>query len=86
MPLFHYKAVSADGEALEGDMEARVQEGVIERLQAMGYIPIRVDEAKSDDRGERKSFDFLRSNRVNQAEVGVFTREIATLLYAGLPL
>jgi len=86
LPAFHYKAVSADGEALEGEMEARAQEGVVERLQAMGYIPIRVEETQADAAAENVSFAWLRSSKVSQAEVGVFTREIATLLHAGLPL
>lgn len=86
MPSFHYKAVSVDGEALEGEMEARAQAGVVERLQAMGYIPIRVEAAQSEAAADAASFAWLRSSRVNQAEVGVFTSEIATLLHAGLPL
>lgn len=86
MPEFHYKAVSADGVPLEGDMEARTQATVAERLQAMGYIPIRIEEAQSIAAANDTSFGWLRTNRVNQAEIGVFTREIATLLHAGLPL
>lgn len=86
MPSFHYKAVSATGEALEGEMEARAQAAVVERLQAMGYIPIRVEEAQSETDVETGSFSWLRSGLVNQSEVAVFTREIATLLHAGLPL
>lgn len=86
MPAFQYKAVSAGGEALEGEMEARGQDAVIERLQAMGYIPIRVEEAQEGGETEAVSFSWLRSKRVSQAEIGVFTREIATLLHAGLPL
>ena len=86
MPVFHYKAASADGEALEGDMEARAQAAVVERLQAMGYIPIQVEEARSDAAANNTSFGWLRSDRVSQAEIGVFTREIAILLHAGLPL
>lgn len=86
MPLFHYKAVGTDGVALEGDMEARNQAAVVERLQATGYIPIRVEEAQPTKSATGTSFGWARSSRVSQAEIGVFTREIATLLHAGLPL
>ncbi|MGC2459130.1 MAG: type II secretion system F family protein [Gallionellaceae bacterium] len=86
MQLYHYKAVGADGVALEGDMEARSQAAVVERLQATGYIPIRVEEAQPAKSAASTSFGWARSNRVSQAEIGVFTREIATLLHAGLPL
>ncbi len=86
MQLYHYKAVGADGVALEGDMEARNQAAVVERLQATGYIPIRVEETQPAKSAASTSFGWARSNRVSQAEIGVFTREIATLLHAGLPL
>jgi general secretion pathway protein F len=86
LPLYHYKAVDADGAALEGDMEARSQAAVVERLQATAYIPIRVEEARPTGSATGARFGWSRSNRVSQAEIGVFTREIATLLHAGLPL
>lgn len=86
MPVFHYKAVSADGATLEGDMEARAQATVVERLQAMGHIPIRIEEAQAEEAADNAAFAWFRSNRISQAEIGVFTREIATLLHAGLPL
>lgn len=86
MPVFHYRAVSANGEALEGEMEARAQGAAVDRLQAMGYIPLRVDEARSDDKGKAASFSLFRSSRIGPSEIGVFTRAIATLLQAGLPL
>ena len=44
MPLFSYKAVSAAGETQEGEMEGLAQAAIVERLQGMGLIPIRVDE------------------------------------------
>jgi general secretion pathway protein F len=86
LPVFLYKAISAEGVALEGEMEARAETAVVERLQGMGYIPIRVDAAQTENAPQSGSFGWLRSGRVNQAEIGVFTREIATLLHAGLPL
>ena len=86
MPVFQYNAVSADGEALEGEMEARTNEAVVDRLQAMGYIPIQVELAQLEQSAGNVSFGWLRSSRVSQAEIGVFTSEIATLLHAGLPL
>ena len=84
--MFQYNAVSADGEALEGEMEARSNEAVVDRLQAMGYIPIQVELAQLEKNAGNASFGWLRSSRVTQAEIGVFTSEIATLLHAGLPL
>lgn len=84
--MFQYNAVNPAGETLEGTMEARTDEAVISRLQAMGYIPIQVELASLKKSTQNISFEWLRPGRITQAEIGVFTSEIATLLQAGLPL
>ena len=91
MPLFQYKAVTATGEVQEGVLESASQPAAIERLQGMGLIPIRAAEANAgaaatapSARPARASLFAPRS--VTQDNVGVVTREIATLLKAGLPL
>lgn len=68
-------------------MEARGQAAVIDRLQTMGYIPIRAEEANAarvDGRSTRRLL--FRSGRVTQSQVAILTQELATLLRARLPL
>ena len=86
MPLFRYKAVTPTGEAQEGEMEGLAQYAVVERLQSMGLIPIRVDETVAQVAGLGIGQGLFRKNRVMQDDVAVFTQELATLLKAGLPL
>ena len=86
MPLFRYKAVSAAGETQEGEMEGLAQAVVVERLQALGLIPILVEETTARAGGANSAQGLFRKNRVSQDDVAVFTQEIATLLKAGLPL
>jgi general secretion pathway protein F len=91
VPLFQYKAVSSSGEVQEGVLDSPTQGAVIERLQGMGLIPIRTSEAVSAvsaQAGAAKTspFSLFAPRRVTQDNVAVFTREIATLLKAGLPL
>ena len=83
MPLYRYKAVNAGGEYLDGDMEAVGPEMVAQRLQGMGYIPLQVDETTAG--GGFMSFGRRRA-KIGQDDIAMFTREIATLLRAGLPL
>lgn len=87
MPLFRYKAVGADGKIAEGDLEARSQTAAIDRLQTMGYVPIRADEitaAQADKRSLRRPL--FGSRQITQSRVAVLTQELATLLRAKLPL
>ena len=43
MAQFHYKAASPAGEVSEGELEARDEAAALERLQALGLIPIRIE-------------------------------------------
>lgn len=80
--MFHYKAASADGQIVEGDMEAASRDALIKQLQAQGNIPIRA-EARSSTPGATPAG---RRGRVGQTELMVFTTELGTLLQAGLPV
>ena len=86
MPLYRYKAVAPAGDAQEGEMEGLGQSAVVERLQGMGLIPIRVEEAKPGAGAANAGKGLFRKAAITQADIGVFTQEIATLLRAGLPL
>lgn len=86
MPRYRYKAVTPSGEAQEGDMDGASQPAVVERLQGMGLIPIRVDESVTKVGNAGGVRGFFNRNHVSQDDVAVFTQEIATLLKAGLPL
>ena len=70
MPLFHYKAVSATGEMLEGEMTAPSESAVIERLHDMGHIPVRAESADRR-RGGFAGFGFSRGKRVSDTHVGL---------------
>jgi general secretion pathway protein F len=88
MPFYQYKAVTPAGEVQEGVLEASSTPAAVGRLQSMGLIPIRAEEAgvakAATAPGVRKPL-FARKS-INQDDVGIVTRELATLLKAGLPL
>ncbi len=84
MPHFSYQAVTESGEAVSGQMEAKSAEVVAEKLQEQGYMPILVEEG-----GAGAGQGWLASlgrSRVSAEDLGIFTRELAILLRAGLPL
>jgi general secretion pathway protein F len=89
MPVFQYKAVTPTGEVLEGAMDSATQKGVVERLRDMGYTPLRAVEAGTVETAvvtRRAAPHGLFRRGMTQEDVGVVTREVATLLNAGLPL
>lgn len=85
MALFRYKALSAAGESLDGQMEAANADEVIVRLQDQGYLP--VEALRADQAGEAVSlFSLGKKRELNAAQILQFTQQLATLLGAGQPL
>ena len=84
MPLYIYKAVNREGETVEEEREAPDEGALLLALQGDGLLPIRISPAKS------RPFAWLklgrRGARVSSKQVALFTRELLTLLEAGLPL
>jgi general secretion pathway protein F len=84
MPLYSYKAVNREGETVETEREAPDEAALIAFLQGQGMIPIRISAPGS------RPFAWLRLGKkrsgVGPKEVALFTRELLTLLQAGLPL
>lgn len=88
VPVFRYKATSLDGQLVEGEMEGEDRAAVIARIQASGRIPIRADPVAGSLLPRLGALPGLRRGgaRVGQRELVAFTRELASLLHAGLPL
>lgn len=84
MALYLYKAVSRDGESQESEREAADEGALVAALQAEGLIPIWV---RPVDAGGF-SLGLFRARRVRfgHKDISLFTRELLTLLQAGLPL
>jgi len=91
MAFYQYKAVSPAGEVQEGVLEASSSAAAVARVQSMGLIPIRAEEAGSGQgagaaRATARTPLFSRRGALRQQDIAEMTRELATLLRAGLPL
>lgn len=94
MPMFQYKAVSPAGEVKEGVLEGASHANVIAHLQSTGLIPIRAAEVTAGAMAANGPATaapstlatLARRGKVGQADLNLLTRELATLLRAGLPL
>ncbi|MGH7812186.1 MAG: type II secretion system F family protein [Candidatus Binatia bacterium] len=86
MAFFQYRAADQAGKVVEGVMEADLEQSVILRLREMGCIPLRI--AAPSDRALRsgRQAPLFARRKVSQQHLLQFTRELGTLLSAGLPL
>ncbi len=86
MPLFQYKAAREDGQVVEGRIEAPDRDNAARTLQGQGNIPIQIDEAGQQPAQFLRPAKRTGSRQVGNADIDLFTLELATLLRAGLPL
>ncbi len=85
MAQFRYQALSATGEALQGQMDAASAEEVIGRLQEAGHIP--VEARRADEVASGASWTALFQRKaLTPEQILQFTEQLATLLGAGQPL
>jgi general secretion pathway protein F len=84
MPSFQYRAVETDGSVVAGILVGDNREQIVARLQANGQIPIRVDQ--SIKQAKAWSLKPRQTKNVTQQQVADTTRDLSTLLRAGLPL
>ena len=85
MTQFRYRAVSAAGETLQGQMEAASLEEVVSRLQDQGHTPLDAQAAVSGAGGSGMAGWFKRGAFTGD-QLAQFTHQLATLLGAGQPL
>ena len=83
MPYFSYKAVTSDGEVIKGLLEEVSKEAAIEKIHGLGQVPIRITTTESAIQSSRL-FSFKK--RLSNEQIAIFTRELSSLLKAGMPL
>ena len=85
MPAFRFEAIDAAGKAQKGVLDADSARGARTNLRSQGLTPLVVEPAASRTRGERNQRLSL-GRRLSQREQAILTRQLASLLIAGLPL
>jgi type IV pilus assembly protein PilC len=88
MPKFSYTAVDARGKQANGFVDANDQNDAITQIRQLGFYPQRLDEAKDEDTGPttEKKVKIKKGGKVKSKILTIFTRQLATLIDAGLPL
>ena len=84
MPEYLYKATTLSGQTVEGSMEGKDEETIVQLLHQLGYIPIRILSPGEKGAGFRLSSFFPR--RVGVKHLLIFTQELSTLVSAGLSI
>jgi len=88
MPVYEYAGLDSSGKTLKGILDADSTVAARQKLRASGVFPVEVKETLSRPKGgpsDALSF-FALFQRVKPGEVYAITRQLSTLLGAGVPL
>lgn len=83
MAQFTYTAVNKEGKTVTSTTEAKSKEAVSALLSRQGYRPLVVKEQKSLSVA---GFSKLLGGRIKQKDLMIFTRQLSTMINAGVPL
>jgi len=93
MPIFRYRAVSTSGEVATGELDAANESEIVDRLRDRGLMPMQIAHASgaalasagaAATKGTKRRW--FESKTVTRDQLLAVTRELATLLRAGLTL
>ncbi len=83
MPDFSYKAKNMAGEIFTGSLSVSSKQEVNDFLDQQEYFPIEIKEQK--DKTDNINF-FDRFQKVSSSDIANFTKQVATLIHAGVPI
>lgn len=86
MTIFKYVAKDAEGRTLNGTVEAPAKEGAIQSMRAKNLIIISLDEQRKGYGRPLGVFKIFRRKKVKLDDLVVFSRQLATMIDAGIPL
>lgn len=83
MPVFAYKARTAEGKLIKGKLNSTAQATVLKTLEQRGVYPIEV----TPGRGAPRLFSvFRKKKKIKHEETMLFTRQLEAMLNAGISL
>ena len=84
MGAFEYTALEPSGKERKGILEGDTPRHIRQLLREQQLLPVTVAEVAQKEAKRQRSFSLMR--RVSAADLALFTRQLATLVRAGLPL
>jgi general secretion pathway protein F len=87
MPVYEYSAINPQGKKLKGTIEADSLRAARVKLRNQGTFPTDIKEGSSANKVDTQDIKrMFVSTRFSLADLAVATRQLATLVAAGLPL
>ena len=97
--IYHYQALNSKGETVSDFLDAPSEQAARSKIRSLGFYVVRInkqDVSSSTSSGEKKPDEGIRkifstaveyvNIKLSAKLVGIFTRQLTTLLKAGMPL
>jgi len=86
MPAFQYTALNEKGRQQRGVLEADTLRQIRKQLRDLGLMAVNVEAVSSKEKSIQGNTGFKLNHKISVAELALVTRQLATLIQAGLPL
>lgn len=87
MPAYQYRALNKEGKTVKGLINGEDDVHVRKKIRSSGLFPVSITQSsRTDSKSSELQFNSTLFERVRSHEVSIFTRQMATLLNAGIPL
>ena len=89
MPIFQYTGRNNQGQAVDGNIDANSVDAVASQLLNTGITPINISPADNENKPKESSslnFDFSKNKKPTLDDLVLFSRQMYTLMHAGVPI
>lgn len=86
MPIFHYRALDGTGALVKGTMDVADERAAAQALQRDGHVPVEISQTPRVTLRDVLDIEITPRSALSPRDRIGFTRSLATLLQAGLPL
>jgi len=85
MTIFKY--IAKDGpKSVDGTINANSKEDAVEKINELGYLPVRVELQKDDQKTEGIASRHIFAPKVKSKDVTIFSRQLASFVKSGVPI
>ena len=86
MPFFAYQAKDKQGNPVNGELEAQDDNAVADTLLRRGLIPLSIKQSNGNKEGEKSAVTTFFQPKVSLDELIIFSRQMYSLMKAGIPI
>lgn len=86
MPAYNYSALDPQGKETKGILEGDSEKQIRQKIRDQGLIPLEIKTVQATQANKGKTGFMQFSKRIRLADLALLTRQLATLLAAGMPV